>query len=280
MRGNNPPGKHSALSNGCEPVGGCRQRAGAAVGLSALARVPAAVLFPGLRFWRAERVPGARLGRSAPRPRAQGPDDGPLRLGGGALRRRAASAQVPTGAGWCGSGLRFGVYGLTMDRDDWVVEPFGAARQVLKCLPVRGLKVLAPMGLHGPVCPWSSPWIASPTLEAPGAVCPPDSAALLALFLVVSVGTLCLGSPCVSGQGPVSSAGAACGVTSKRRASADGNAEVAGAWLLLTATNRIQLVLFGIQNRTLGPYLVAIHRILISIMRRRGGPAGGGEPPA
>jgi hypothetical protein len=36
----------------------------------------------------------------------------------------------------------------------------------------------------------------------------------------------------------------------------------------ITATNRIQLVLFGIQNRTLGPYLAAIHRILILIMGR------------
>jgi hypothetical protein len=36
--------------------------------------------------------------------------------------------------------------------------------------------------------------------------------------------------------------------------------------LLGPSVNRIQLVLFGIQNRTLGPYLAATHRILISVL--------------
>jgi hypothetical protein len=35
---------------------------------------------------------------------------------------------------------------------------------------------------------------------------------------------------------------------------------------LITETNRTQLILFGIQNRMLGPYLTAIHRGLISAM--------------
>jgi hypothetical protein len=32
----------------------------------------------------------------------------------------------------------------------------------------------------------------------------------------------------------------------------------------ITETNRVYLVLFGMQNRTFGPYLAAIHRILTS----------------
>jgi hypothetical protein len=31
----------------------------------------------------------------------------------------------------------------------------------------------------------------------------------------------------------------------------------------ITATNRIELVLFGMQNRTFSPHLAAIHRILV-----------------
>jgi hypothetical protein len=38
----------------------------------------------------------------------------------------------------------------------------------------------------------------------------------------------------------------------------------------IAETNRIHLVLFGMQNRTCGPYLAAIHRFLISIMIGRG----------
>jgi hypothetical protein len=37
-------------------------------------------------------------------------------------------------------------------------------------------------------------------------------------------------------------------------------------------TNRIHLVLFGKQNRTSGPYLAAINRILISLMKVKGRP--------
>jgi hypothetical protein len=35
--------------------------------------------------------------------------------------------------------------------------------------------------------------------------------------------------------------------------------------LLVTETNRIHLDLFGMQNRTLGPYLAAMYRILIPL---------------
>jgi hypothetical protein len=35
----------------------------------------------------------------------------------------------------------------------------------------------------------------------------------------------------------------------------------------ITDTNRMRLVLFDMQNRTLGPYLAAIDRILIEVMR-------------
>jgi hypothetical protein len=35
---------------------------------------------------------------------------------------------------------------------------------------------------------------------------------------------------------------------------------------LSTESNRIHLVLFGIQNRTFGPYLAAINRILVSVI--------------
>jgi hypothetical protein len=37
--------------------------------------------------------------------------------------------------------------------------------------------------------------------------------------------------------------------------------------------NRIHLVLFGMQNRTCGPCLAAVHRILISVVDGRGMPA-------
>jgi hypothetical protein len=33
----------------------------------------------------------------------------------------------------------------------------------------------------------------------------------------------------------------------------------------ITATNRIPLVLFGLWNRKIGPYLAAIHRIFIPV---------------
>jgi hypothetical protein len=33
-----------------------------------------------------------------------------------------------------------------------------------------------------------------------------------------------------------------------------------------TESNRVHLVLFGMQNRTLGPYLAAFDRILIAVM--------------
>jgi hypothetical protein len=35
----------------------------------------------------------------------------------------------------------------------------------------------------------------------------------------------------------------------------------------ITGTNRIHLVLFGMQHRTLNPYLVAMNRSLISVMK-------------
>jgi hypothetical protein len=35
----------------------------------------------------------------------------------------------------------------------------------------------------------------------------------------------------------------------------------------INATSRIQLVIFGLQNRTLGPYLAAINGNLVSVMR-------------
>jgi hypothetical protein len=35
---------------------------------------------------------------------------------------------------------------------------------------------------------------------------------------------------------------------------------------VITETNRMHLVLFGMQNRTFGPYLAAINRTLISVM--------------
>jgi hypothetical protein len=35
----------------------------------------------------------------------------------------------------------------------------------------------------------------------------------------------------------------------------------------ITKTNRIHLVLFGMQNRTFGPYLAANDKILISLMQ-------------
>jgi hypothetical protein len=34
----------------------------------------------------------------------------------------------------------------------------------------------------------------------------------------------------------------------------------------ITETNRIHMVLFGMKNRTLGPYLAAINGFLISVM--------------
>jgi hypothetical protein len=37
--------------------------------------------------------------------------------------------------------------------------------------------------------------------------------------------------------------------------------------LVIIETSRMHLVLFGMQNRTLGPYLAAIDRILISVMQ-------------
>jgi hypothetical protein len=37
-------------------------------------------------------------------------------------------------------------------------------------------------------------------------------------------------------------------------------------WHIITETNRIRLVLFGMHNRTLGPYLALNNRILISVM--------------
>jgi hypothetical protein len=41
---------------------------------------------------------------------------------------------------------------------------------------------------------------------------------------------------------------------------------------VITETNRIHLVLFGMQNRTLGPYSAAINRIFISVMPSTGRP--------
>jgi hypothetical protein len=40
----------------------------------------------------------------------------------------------------------------------------------------------------------------------------------------------------------------------------------ASAFQHTAKTNRIQLVLYGMQNRTFGPYLAVINRILISLL--------------
>jgi hypothetical protein len=40
---------------------------------------------------------------------------------------------------------------------------------------------------------------------------------------------------------------------------------------VITETNRIHLALFGMQNRTFGPYLAAINRILISVVTEHAG---------
>jgi hypothetical protein len=42
-----------------------------------------------------------------------------------------------------------------------------------------------------------------------------------------------------------------------------------GAEHLIPETNRIRLILFSMQNRTLGPYLAAINRIFISLVPGR-----------
>jgi hypothetical protein len=41
---------------------------------------------------------------------------------------------------------------------------------------------------------------------------------------------------------------------------------LAGMETLVTVTNRIQLVLFGMQNRTFGPYWASMRKILISVL--------------
>jgi hypothetical protein len=44
------------------------------------------------------------------------------------------------------------------------------------------------------------------------------------------------------------------------------------------ALNRIHLVLFGMRSRTFGPYLAAMHRILISLLRLQVAVCPGGIP--
>jgi hypothetical protein len=50
-----------------------------------------------------------------------------------------------------------------------------------------------------------------------------------------------------------------------------GNMSSSCSYSNITETNKIQLVLFGMQNRTFGPYLAANNRILISLMQRSRG---------
>jgi hypothetical protein len=58
----------------------------------------------------------------------------------------------------------------------------------------------------------------------------------------------------------------------RRRCWCLGQASTSRALLRITETNGIHLVLFVMKNRTFGPLLAAINRILISLMEDSGSP--------